>query len=54
MEDFTLNYVNSNRTKEIEDILTRAVSLFRKTGLTELADKWDRILKTYLSKKILV
>ena len=54
MEDYTLNLVNNNRTKEIEDILTRGVSLFRKTGLTELADKWDRILKTYLSKKILV
>ena len=54
MENYTLNYINGNRSKEIEDILTRAVSLFEKTGLTELAEKWDRILKTYLSKKTLV
>ena len=36
---------------QIEEILFRAVNLFKKTGLTELADKWDRILKTYVGKK---
>ena len=38
---------------DIEEILYRAVSLFKKTGLTELAEKWDRILKMYVGKKIL-
>lgn len=38
----------------IENILERAVQLFRKTGLTELANKWDKILKTYTNKKYLV
>jgi hypothetical protein len=37
----------------IEQILARAVELFKKTGLTELANKWDRILKTYNTKKCL-
>jgi hypothetical protein len=36
---------------QIEEILFRAVNLFRKTGLTELAEKWDRILKMYVGKK---
>ncbi len=37
--------------ENIAKILDRAVKLFRRTNLTELADKWDRILKTYDSKK---
>jgi len=37
----------------IEQILERAVELFKKTGLTELATKWERILKTYTTKKYL-
>lgn len=37
--------------ENIAKILDRAVKLFRKTNLEELADKWDRILKTYSSKK---
>lgn len=37
--------------ENIANILDRAVKLFRRTNLTELADKWDRILKTYDSKK---
>jgi len=37
--------------KQIEKILFRAVDLFKKTGLTDLADKWDKILKTYIAKK---
>ncbi len=40
--------------KQIEKILFRAVDLFAKTGLTELAEKWDRILKNYVAKKGLV
>jgi len=37
--------------ENIVNILDRAVKLFRRTNLEELADKWDRILKTYNSKK---
>jgi len=36
---------------QIEEILFRAVSLFKKTGLSDLADKWDKILKMYVGKK---
>jgi hypothetical protein len=39
---------------KIEEILSRAVSLFKKTGLDELAEKWDRILRTYMSRKLLI
>jgi len=37
--------------ENITKILDKAVKLFRRTNLEELADKWDRILKTYDSKK---
>ncbi len=37
--------------ENIAKILDRAVKLFRRTNLEELAEKWDRILKTYNSKK---
>lgn len=37
--------------ENIAKILNRAVNLFKKTNLTELADKWDRILKTINSKR---
>ena len=37
--------------KQIEKILFRAVDLFKKTVLTDLAEKWDRILKTYVARK---
>jgi len=37
--------------ENIAKILDRAVKLFRKTNLNELAEKWDRILKTYRSQK---
>ena len=40
--------------KQIEKILYRAVDLFKKTGLTDLAEKWNRILKTYVAKRELV
>ena len=36
--------------ENIANILDRAVKLFRKTKLNELADKWDRILKNYYIK----
>ena len=35
----------------ITKILDRAVKLFTRTDLPELAEKWDIILKTYRSKK---
>ena len=38
---------------QIEEIIFRAVNLFKKTGLTELAEKWDKILKTYIGKRSL-
>jgi hypothetical protein len=37
--------------ESIAEILDQAVKLFRRSDLPELADKWDRILKTYRSKK---
>ncbi|MHA1669015.1 MAG: hypothetical protein ACTSV5_00400 [Promethearchaeota archaeon] len=37
---------------KIEEILLRAVSLFRRTGLSDLAEKWDKILRTYANKKL--
>ena len=37
--------------ENITKILDRAVKLFKRTDLTELADKWDKILNTYRSKK---
>ncbi|MHA1472104.1 MAG: hypothetical protein ACTSQW_03280 [Promethearchaeota archaeon] len=42
-----------NRIEEnqIEEILDRAVNLFEKTGLKDLAEKWDTILKMYAGKK---
>ncbi len=36
---------------QIEEILFKAVNLFKKTGLTDLAEKWDKILKMYVGKK---
>ncbi|KKL25549.1 hypothetical protein LCGC14_2404190 [marine sediment metagenome] len=38
--------------ENIAKILDRAVKLFKRTNLTELAEKWDKILKTYNSKKV--
>ncbi|MFX1317126.1 MAG: hypothetical protein ACFE9T_14795 [Promethearchaeota archaeon] len=37
--------------ENIAKILDRAVKLFRKTDLNELAEKWDKILKNYYAKK---
>ncbi len=41
----------TNFEENITNILDRAVKLFRRTDLPELADKWDKILNTYRSKK---
>jgi hypothetical protein len=46
------NITIEERENRIEEILERAVNLFQKTGLTELANKWNKILTTYSSKKI--
>ena len=47
--------LRENRPEEnqIEDILFGAVNLFEKTGLNDLAEKWDTILKMYVGKKAL-
>ena len=37
--------------ENIANILDRAVKLFKKTDLNELAEKWDKILKNYHAKK---
>jgi hypothetical protein len=46
------NITIEERENRIEEILERAVNLFQKTGLKELANKWNKILTTYSSKKI--
>ena len=35
----------------IAKLIFRAVGLFKETGLDELAEKWDRILKNYVKAK---
>jgi uncharacterized protein Yka (UPF0111/DUF47 family) len=37
--------------ENITKILDRAVKLFKRTDLPELAEKWDKILNTYRNKK---
>ena len=37
--------------ENIAKILDRAVKLFKKTKLNELAEKWDKILTNYYAKK---
>jgi hypothetical protein len=49
IEELKLPTVEDNK---IEEIITRAVSLFRRTGLSDLAEKWDKILRTYTNKKL--
>ncbi|MBY9009904.1 MAG: hypothetical protein KGD74_08575 [Candidatus Lokiarchaeota archaeon] len=44
----------TSEENQIEEILYRAVSLFEKTGLKDLAEKWDTILKMYAGKKELI
>ncbi len=40
-------YLNTS----IKKILSDSLTLFRKTGLDELAQKWEKILKNYIKKK---
>ena len=35
----------------IAKMLDRAVNLFKESGLTELAEKWEKILKNYANAK---
>jgi len=37
----------------IASVLQRNIEVFRKTGLNDLASKWERILKTYMTPKTL-
>ncbi len=46
MEKNSLRYENN-----VSIMLDKAVILFKKTGLNELADKWDKILKNYRHSK---
>ena len=43
---------DANFEENIANILDRAVKLFKRTKLDSLAEKWDRILNTYKSKKM--
>jgi len=40
-------------SNSIMKILADSVILFRKTGLEDLAHKWERILRNYIKKKTL-
>ena len=46
--------IENNLEKELkyEKVINRAMSLFRQTGLAELAEKFDKILKNYKRQKI--
>ena len=43
---------NLKNEPNLEKLLDQAMSLFRQTGLTELAEKYDKILKNYKRQKI--
>ena len=51
MMDFESLKINELADNRIEQIISRAVVLFKRTGLIDLAEKWDKILKTYISRK---
>jgi hypothetical protein len=40
-------YLNNS----IKKILADSVILFKKTGLEDLAEKWEKILRNYISSK---
>ena len=40
-----------NNEKNIEKIFDRIISLFKQNGLTDLSEKWDKILKNYYNNK---
>ncbi len=50
METIKFNNDLSKEAKIIQ-IFDRAVTLFKKTGLNELAEKWNKILKTYTNRE---
>ena len=50
METIKFNDDLSKEAKIIQ-IFDRAVTLFKKTGLNELAEKWNKILKTYMNRE---
>jgi len=54
MMDFESIKDDKIEDNKIEQIISRAVILFKKTGLLDLAEKWDRILKTYTRRNQLV
>ena len=45
------NNSGSLREANIKKLIFRAVGLFKETGLNELAEKWDKILKNYVKAK---
>ncbi|MFW9770810.1 MAG: hypothetical protein ACFFFB_05315 [Candidatus Heimdallarchaeota archaeon] len=49
-ENVKLNYDIADEA-EIIQVFDRAVKLFEKTGLYDLAEKWSRILKTYTNRE---
>ena len=53
---YCLSYMIENNLKNepnLEKLLDQAMSLFRQTGLTELAEKYDKILKNYKRQKLI-
>ncbi len=47
-----IDHKSARHEGNITKILDSAVDLFNKTGLGELAHKWDRILKNYQRAKL--
>ncbi len=43
---------NLRNEPNLAKLIDRAMSLFKETGLTELAEKWEKILKNYNRQKI--
>jgi len=50
MENIKLDNEISNEVRIIQ-IFNRAMNLFKKTGLDDLAEKWDKIIKTYINRE---
>jgi len=46
-----IDHKSARHEGNITKILDSAVDLFNKTGLSELAQKWDRILQNYRRAK---
>jgi len=44
---FMIEHDHLKHEENIENILDRLISLFQQNGLTELSQKWDKILKNY-------